>query len=291
MGRRPAVDWSALLALAMLAFNGGLASCGGNSTHGTALGTVGGTSSAGGAGVQAGRGGHALDGGAPGTAGSSGAVSGGAVGGWQGLAGKTTADGGEDGNEGGSGGAVACQDLCMADTPECCGPALRCVEVVPTCRIDVLAATINVIGSYRELEAQVATLPPDLLVSITDADIAWAGADPVASLRFELRLDAAASTLHADALSEVDFMHPFLLSCSDRRLFVGVGYPRQSAQAFQTPVLHVEQAADGAVTLLLGTHNGVWYGFGDPDDPAVRERIDQPELRAALCARGILDQL
>lgn len=290
MWRRLLVDRSALLALAVLAFNAGFAGCGGSSTHGAA-GTVGGASSAGVAGVQAGRDGHALDGGAPATAGISGAASGGAVGGGEGLAGQTTAGGGEDANEGGSGGAMACQDLCMADTPECCGPALRCVEVVPACRIDVLAATINSIGSYAQLEAQVATLPSDLLVSITDADVAWAGADPVSSMRFELRLDAAASTLHADALSKVDAMHPFLLSCSDRRLFVGVGYARHGAQAFETPVLHVEQAPDGAVTLLLGTHNGVWSGFGDPDDPAVRERIDQPELRAALCARGILNQL
>jgi hypothetical protein len=161
---------------------------------------------------------------------------------------------------------------------------------VPPCRIYVLSATVDVIYDYAELEEEMATLSPVIIVSIADSDIAWAATDPLPSARFELRLDAAAALLHGDVLADLHG-HPFRFSCDGRELFVGVGYLRGGAAAIQTPVLHGERDTNGVVTLLLGAYQGAWIFGGGGSDAALRERIDRPELRAALCARGILSEL
>jgi hypothetical protein len=54
--------------------------------------------------------------------------------------------------------------------------------------------------------------------------------------------------------------------------------------------LHCERDKNGVVTLLLGAHQGAWI-LGGGSDLVVQERIDRAELRAALCARGILNEL
>jgi hypothetical protein len=271
---------------------GGASATGGrNATGGSTTGGVGGSQGgrAGGAGRSAG----GTQAGTSGAGGASGTPSGGTAGSGGGLggsAGEDVSPGGE-GSDAGNGGAAPCRDLCVAGAPECCLPALRCVETVPSCRIDVLSENLGVVYDYAELEAEVATLSPDFIVSIADEDIAWAATDPLASERFEFRLDAAASVLHGAVLSTIHG-HPFLLSCDERVLFVGLGYMREGAAAIRTPVLHVEEASNGAVTLLLGAYQGAWYGFGSGNgDLVLRERIDRPELRTALCARGILNKL
>jgi hypothetical protein len=43
--------------------------------------------------------------------------------------------------------------------------------------------------------------------------------------------------------------------------------------------------------LRLGAWQGAWLDLGGVGETEARERIDRPELRAALCARGVLQEL
>jgi hypothetical protein len=267
------------------AATGGASGAGGSSTSGGVAGTLG---SPGGSGAVSAGGSTAATSGAAGTSGSSTGGSSGASGGLGGSAGEDTSKAGE-GSDAGAGGAASCQDLCKPGKPECCTLDLRCVERVPACRFDVLVATVSTTYDYAELEAKVAALSPDVQVSFTDEDIATAATDPQSSGRFEFHLTAEASAERAGDLLNAD-LHPFVLTCDGQRLFVGVGYFRGGAAALRTPVLHVERDTDDTLVVRLGAIQGAW-GFEDQTPLEYRQRIDRAELRAALCARGILDKL
>lgn len=187
-------------------------------------------------------------------------------------------------------GAGPCLDLCKPDAPACCGDALRCMPGVPACRIDVLADRVDPQYQYPDLVAKVAALSDDIAVTIGDAEIATAAADPPPAARFELDLTAQASATHGPALKNL-MNHPFRVSCDGEELYIGVIYIREGAAALRTPVLHVEDGADDTIRLLLGSGESAWTGFGGPGVAADNERLDRAELRAALCSRGILGEL
>jgi hypothetical protein len=246
-------------------------------TSGAAAGSSGAVSGA--AGVVSGAGGQAGGAGGVASGGSSGA--GAATGG---AAGDSVASAGE--SSGGAGGE--CQDLCSEPVPACCTGELRCVERVPRCRIDVLADQVDVIYEYSELQAEIGTLSGGVDVTIPLSVVESAAADPPPAARFQLTLSAEASTDLA-ALAGV-YLRPFRLSCDEQELFVGVVYQREGAAAIQTPVLHAEQAEDGALVLLLGAWQSAWAISGG-GAAELRERLDRTELRAELCGRGILDEI
>lgn len=188
-----------------------------------------------------------------------------------------------------AGGAGGCHDLCSTEAPACCVPGLECVAAAPSCRIDVLAGTVDVIYEYEDLEEEIGALSGDVQITIPLAEVASAAADPSPAARFEMTLAPDFS----DALAaEGDLAgHPFRLSCDERELFVGVVYFMAGAAAIQTPVLHMEEADSGALALRLGAVQGAWLLGGDGTSEALRERIDRAELRAGFCERGILNQL
>jgi hypothetical protein len=203
-----------------------------------------------------------------------------------GTAGSDPSDAGE--SSGGAGGT--CQDLCTDEAPACCTEPLGCVESIPTCRIDIFAEFVSIPSDYEELQSEVATLTGGIEISIPSAEVEWAAADAFPSPRFEFRLTEEASVTHT-ALKELYETRPFRLSCNDRELFVGVTYMLIGAAAIRTPVLHIEEAESGAIRLLLGAWQGAWGLTSSTGDVTLRERIDRPELRAAYCGRGILDEL
>jgi hypothetical protein len=189
----------------------------------------------------------------------------------------------------GAGGAAGCVDACELYGPPCCIGSEACIEPGDSCVIDILGASVDVIYEYAALEQKVAELPEDVLVSITDADIAFAAADPSPAARFEFELTAEAETLHSTTLEDDVVVHPFWLSCNGQRLFVGVTYLSYGAAAIKTPVLHMGRNDEGRWVLALGAFQGAW-GLSLADT-ASAERIDRPELRAAFCQRGALREL
>jgi hypothetical protein len=207
-----------------------------------------------------------------------------------GTAGVMSGTGGESADAG-EGGAPTCRNLCTTAAPACCAPGLDCVESVKSCRIDVLSKYVGTTSEYPALKEKIAEIPQDALVSITDSDIASAGADSPTAGRFLFRLTDAASAAVGNALlSSENF--PFRVSCGGEELFVGLVYMREGAAALRVPVIHIDTSEDPVVTLLLGAYQGAWYGFGTgAGDPVLTARIDRPELRAAFCERGVLEEL
>ena len=241
-------------------------------------GAVGGTMS-GAAGVTNGAGGQSGSGGAVANGGTSGA--GGATGG-------ATGDGGASAGESSGGAGGSCQDLCSKSAPACCTQALRCVERVPRCRIDVLAGDVGVIYEYPDLQAEIGTLSGEVEFTIPLGMVERAAADPPPAARFELTLAAEATTILAGFTNLA--VQPFRLSCDEQELFVGVVYLREGAAAIRTPVLHVEQGDDGTFVLRLGAWQGAWSISGG-GAAELRERLDRAELRAELCERGVLNEI
>jgi hypothetical protein len=235
------------------------------------------------AGAAGGTGGQSGSGGAVARGGTSGAsTTGGAAG--DGAAGDGTSSAGD--SAGGTAGG--CQDLCSDSAPACCAKELRCVESVPSCRIDVLVGDVGVVYEYADLQAEIGKLSGAVEFRIPLAVVERAAADPSPAARFELTLDAEASAELA-ALADV-LGQPFRLSCDEQELLVGVVYLRGGAAAIQTPVLHAEQAEDGTLVLRLGAWQGAWSISGG-GAPELRERLDRTELRAELCERGILEEI
>ena len=321
-----AVRWVApreALGLAALVACSTFGACGGvskskraNATGGTAAvgaGTAGATAESGTGGAAAGTGSAAAGtggdvGGTFGEAGSSGVGSGaaGATNGAGGLAGAAgaVANGGASGagaalgGEAGEGAASAgessggagrdCENLCGEAAPACCTEELRCVERIPRCRIDVLAGDVGVIYEYSDLQAEIGTLSGAVEFMVPLGLVERAAADPPPAARFQLTLDPEASTELA-ALAGVN-AQPFRLSCDEQELFVGVVYLEGGAAAIRTPVLHVKQAEDGPLVLRLGAWQGAWILSGG-GAAELRERLDRTELRAELCARGLLEEI
>jgi hypothetical protein len=195
----------------------------------------------------------------------------------------------EGGSSSGAGGDSHCVDVCALHGPSCCVPT--CVTADARCVIDVFdAKSPSNSYEYADLEERVASLPPTFVVSVSTADIEWAGADPPAAARIEMRLSPAASALYGAALEGAE-MHPFRLSCDGQTLFVGQVYMFSGAAALQTPVLHVSRDVDDSVILQLGAQQGAW-AFSNPLAPlAARERLDHPQLRGTLCLAGALAEL
>jgi hypothetical protein len=191
---------------------------------------------------------------------------------------------------GGESGAVGCRDFCAPGTPACCSPELRCVEQVPSCRIDVLSERVGVAYDYAELEQKIASVSAEVLVTIADTDIDWAAADAPPAARIELHLSRTASKANVDALTGAD-SRPFRVTCDGQPLFVGVVYLIYGAAALQTPVLHVGDIENDALVLRLGAWQGAWLLPDAEGDPQLRERLDRSELRATFCARGVLSVL
>jgi hypothetical protein len=144
---------------------------------------------------------------------------------------------------------------------------------------------------YASLETQIASLPQDLLVSFTDADIDWAAADPPPTSRIEMHMTAQASSLYGTALDSAHWNHPFRFSCGGQSLFVGVTYQEIGEAALNVPVLDVSRDASNLVVLRLGAWQGAWYMGSSLGPTGARERIDRPELRAVFCQRGALRDL
>ena len=260
---------------------GGSATGAGGAGSGGTSGAAGGAGSGGTSG-EAGGAGERTEGGAAGSAGeANGGASGVAAGGG---AGDDASHAGEA--SGGAGGG--CQNWCSEANPACCGEALSCVESAPSCRIEILAASVDVIYDYEELEAEIATLSGALAATIPLSEVELAAADPSPAARFEMTLNADASDDFA-ALTGM-YLHPFRLACDDRELFVGVVYMREGAAAIETPVLHADPSETGALVLRLGAWQSAWLISGG-GDAVLRERIDRPELRAEFCARGVLAEL
>lgn len=198
-------------------------------------------------------------------------------------------DGTTSGSGSPSGADGGCRDLCRDSAPACCSSELSCVERVPRCRIDILSGHLDTTYEYSDLEAKVGTWPGAVELSIPLDTVERASADPPPAARFELTLEAEASTALA-ALADMS-SQPFRLSCDEQELFVGVVYMEEGAAAIRTPVLHVKQTQDGALVLRLGAWQGAWPLSGDGGTAELSERLDRAELRAQLCERGILDEI
>jgi len=260
---------------------GGAGSSGIGGSDAGSAGTTGGT-----AGAIGTAGGNASGTGGTVPLGGTGGDTGGDAGESAGGTGGTSGTGGISG-AGGTGGS--CQDLCTETAPACCTEPLRCVESIPTCRIEFLTDRVDTTYEYADLEEKIAALTGGVALTITSDDIEWAAADTPPSPRFEFRLSAEASLRYA-ALTDLAYSHPFLVSCGNQALFVGITYMFEGAAALRTPVLHVEETETGAFRLFLGAWQGAAGLETSTGDVAARQRIDRPELRAAFCGRGILTE-
>jgi hypothetical protein len=164
------------------------------------------------------------------------------------------------------------------------------VPSAPRCRIDLLEGAPGVIYEYEALKRHTDVLG-GVLESFDDTQIDWAAADPPNTSRFELRFNAQGSERMRAYLSS--YGKPFRLSCDGAELFVGVIYSLEGAAALRTPVLHIQydpNRDEEGVVVLLGAWQGAWALPSD-GNATLRERIDRSEFRAALCARGILNEL
>jgi hypothetical protein len=199
----------------------------------------------------------------------------------------------ESGGMGGNsmGGTDGCIDVCALYGPACCIGSGACIQPGGSCVVDVLSAAFTPPYQYPDLETKIASVPQDVLVSFTDTDIAWAAADPAPTARIEMHLTSQASSLYGTALDNLRDGHPFRVSCGGQSLFVGVTYIIYGQAAINTPVLAVARDVDNLVVLRLGAWEGSWYTASLAGPPGARERIDRPEIRAALCQRGALREL
>jgi len=262
---------------------GGPAGIGGTSggSSGSATGGASGAPTSGAPNPTAGSG--AIAAGMGGAAGGGGLTAGGRSGAGAGNAGEQS--GGAD-----DGGASSCLNLCKEDAPACCTPGLECVTAVPSCRIDILDGQIDLRSEYADIKAKIDALSGEVVLSIPDAGVALAAADPAPSARFEFTLNERATELYAPALATF-YTQAFRLSCDGEELFVGLIYNRYGAAALAFPVLHIEHEEGEPVHLLLGASLGEWTGLHGTSTDEAKQRIDRPELRAAFCAKGVLSVL
>jgi hypothetical protein len=275
---------------------GGL-STGGSGTGGSSGGMPSG-GAAGEAGESGGSSGGVPSGGAAGEAGGSGGATAGTGGATAGAGGATGGAGGATGGAGGAtggtgeatGGTAGCIDVCGLYGPPCCFGSEGCIQPGSSCVVDVLSTRVSTIYEYADLEQEVASIPQDVLVSFTDADIEWAAAEPAPASRIEMHMTAQGSLEYGTVL-EGAWLHPFRFSCNGQELFVGLVYEMIGAAAINTPVLHVDRDAEDLVVLRLGAFQGAWYATGATGPAGARERIDRPELRAVFCERGALQEL
>jgi hypothetical protein len=217
--------------------------------------------------------------------------SGGSGGGSSGKGGSSAGSVSTSGTGGGSaGGTGGCFDVCGLYGAPCCGWSEGCIEPGGSCVIDVLSARVDVIYDYASLEQKIASIPPDVLASFTDADIASVAAEPPAASRIEMHMTPEASSRYGTVLENA-LLHPFRFSCGGQSLFVGVIYDMIGAAGIRTPVLHVARDAENPLVLRLGAWQGAWMGMATMEDPGARKRIDRPELRAVFCLRGALREL
>jgi hypothetical protein len=167
---------------------------------------------------------------------------------------------------------------------------MGCVVPGGSCVVDVLAGVAYSVNDYADLEQAVASMSQDVLVSFTDADIAWAAADPSPAARIEMHMTPQASSLYGTLLEGAHFFQPFRFSCNGQSLFLGVIYLWYGAAVLNVPILDTARDTDNSVVLYLGAWATAWQRIG-AGDPGARERIDRPELRAVFCQRGALREL
>lgn len=205
--------------------------------------------------------------------------------------------GGGDGGAGESDGdsTSGCVDVCARYGEACCLWADPCLVPTTSCTFDVLAASVGTTYQYADLETKVAALSQELSLSLTEQDIAWAAADAPPAARIELHLTDQAAARYGTVLDGARDGRLFRVSCDGQSLFVGVFYIAYGQAALETPVLH-EARENGVLVARLGAYEGAWMGMGltTPGSSELRQRIDppdRPELRAALCRRGVLHVL
>ncbi len=187
-------------------------------------------------------------------------------------------------------GGADCVDVCELYGGPCCFESGSCIELGGSCVLEVFATALQAPPhEYATLEAEVAALPQEILLSIPDTDVAQAAADPAPASRIELTLTARASALYGEALEEAAF-NPFRLSCNGESLFLGVSYFSCGAAAIDAPVLHVGRNEENLVVLALGAYQGAWCGLG-PGSTRAAARIDRRELREVFCQRDVLEPL
>lgn len=220
-----------------------------------------------------------------------------------GASGGTRAAGGASGGKGGvavagafnGGGSTGrtgdCVPVCSLYGAPCCLWQTSCLRPTSGCTIDVLAAAVDTTYQYTDLESKVAGLPQDLSASITDQDIAWAAADPWPASRIEIHLTDDAATRHGAVLDRAKDGRVFRVSCAGQSLFVGVFYLIYGAAALDTPVMHFA-SENGVAVLRLGASQGAWMrGSSTAQCTTPCQRIDQMEMRAAFCRRGVMHEL
>ena len=186
-----------------------------------------------------------------------------------------------------------CTAPCERHGAPCCFPSGACRQSAGGCAIEILEATVGTLYEYAALEREVAALPQDVLVAFADTDVAWAAADPSPAARIALALTSQAAERYPIS-PELAWNHPFRLSCNGQVLLLGVVYPAFGAAALRTPVLHTSIHAEGHVVLALGAWQGAWHGAAQGSAELTADltgRLDRPELREALCARGVLEEL
>ncbi len=262
---------------------GGTATGGSGGSAGTA--TIGGTSFGGRGGTGGATGGGGGRGGSAGSAGDAGNATGGTSAG---------VGGGEPGGapSGGEGGSGDCDgvDVCALRGEACCIPNVDCVSAESNCLFEVLAARTFGAYGYADLVQRIAALPQDLLVSFTLDDVDWVATDPFPSGRIELHMSAEFGAAWGAALDMAD-TNPFRVSCDGQPLFVGEIYMREGAAAFDSPVIHVAIDEGEPLILRLGARMPSWFPGAGPVALESRQRLDRPELRAALCVHGALRDL
>ena len=195
----------------------------------------------------------------------------------------------DTGADSGAGSTNGCVDSCSLYGQACCEPDLGCVRPDGTCVFDMLEGdltTPSLVYDYPSLEKQIAALPAGIRYSVAALDIAWAATDPSPSGRIELHLTAQASARVRERLANGT---PFRFSCNGTPLFVGQFYMIEGAAALNTPVIHFSLDTDDTVILKLASAQGEWWMKSGSE--ADRQRIDRPELRRILCARGDLREL
>jgi hypothetical protein len=211
-------------------------------------------------------------------------------------AGGSSADGTGGTSTGGSpasaaGGTGGCIDVCGLYGPPCCVWSEGCIEPGGSCVVDLLSVhtDTSLAYEYADLEQKIASGQPEVVTSFTDADIAWAAADPPSASRIEMHMTLEASSRQGTVMENKGGY--FRFSCGGQSLFVGVIYNIMGAAALNTPVLYVDRDAENLVVLRLGAWQGAWWGSASMEDPRARERIDRPEIRAVFCQRGALREL
>ena len=167
---------------------------------------------------------------------------------------------------------------CLALMGAACGCAHRAADAppasAPTFSLSIAASPVGVIYDYEKLLLAVDAGGAEAAMSFDASDIERFVIGEAPSELMCLIVKPRAR----ERLSHVRETTPFVVRVGRTRLFAGVVYPKIGAAAIDAPVMHVEPAG----ALLIGAHQGSAYGIAASH--GARNRIDRPELRAALAS-------